>query len=112
MNKNTKSNYAKNITTDNLVERLFASSDLERNWRMMEAIYGAELAKKFKKLIPGDPSYMYDLALFDCMNNGKTEHEAILTIAGYSQKDWLEVIDLFKDIQEKVNKPPYPTFIK
>ena len=92
------------ITTNNLVKRLFAASYLKHAWKDVRAIYGPKMAEQFQEMMPGDPDYMFDLAVFDCMNNGMSKKEATATVLKYGPKDWEKVMDLFKSIQESADK--------
>ena len=79
-----------------LASRLVETVELEGAWKKMSAIYGEKTADKVRKLVPADPTFLYDLAVSSYIEDGMSVAEATNKVICYSPDDWSNDFDGFK----------------
>ena len=79
-----------------LASRLAETVELEGAWKKMTAIYGKKVADKVRKLVPADPTFLYDLAISSYIEDGMSMAEATNKVISYSPDDWNNDFDGFK----------------
>ncbi len=71
-----------------LASRLIEAAELDDAWEKMSIIYGKKTANNLRKLVPADPTLLYDLAIVSYIGDGMKKKDALEKIAGYSSEEW------------------------
>ena len=76
-----------------MAQRLVDAVELEYLWQVIEDIYGKNVARVMRELLPADPLYFKDYFVYGWLNEGKTELEIQEMLDSYTHKDWERELD-------------------